>query len=165
MIKDIKEKTNVADTEELEYLAINNENLKQATKRLNRELSKANKDKTDIVKELKTDIKHWRKELGRERRLKLKLEKELENKEIKARLETTEPNLLPAVRTSLCSEIDKEKPVAVIEIPDDESSDESCSICSRPIFNYVPKYFQDLLINPACSDCDDSIDDSDDTPG
>ena len=32
--------------------------------------------------------------------------------------------------------------------------DETCSICTRPIRNYVPKYSSGLLWNPACSDCD-----------
>ena len=31
--------------------------------------------------------------------------------------------------------------------------DETCSICARPIENYVPKYSSGLLWNPACSDC------------
>ena len=30
----------------------------------------------------------------------------------------------------------------------------TCSICARPIENYVPKYSSGLLWNPACSDCD-----------
>ena len=143
-------------------MTINNKNLKEATKRLNKELSTVTKNKNDVVKELKTDIKHWRKELARERRLKLKLEEKIESKEIKKTPKTTEPNIIPPLRTTLCS---KENLVAAIEIPDDEASDETCSICAKPIFNYVPKYFQDLQINPACSECDDSIEDSDDAPG
>ena len=32
--------------------------------------------------------------------------------------------------------------------------EETCSICARPIENYVPKYSSGLVWNPACSDCD-----------
>ena len=35
-----------------------------------------------------------------------------------------------------------------------------CTICAEPIMNYVPKYFLDLLINPACQDCDDTSEES-----
>ena len=38
--------------------------------------------------------------------------------------------------------------------------EESCSICVKTIPNYTPKFSQGLLINPACSDCDDYQDDS-----
>jgi hypothetical protein len=30
-----------------------------------------------------------------------------------------------------------------------------CSICSDPIHNYTPKFFENWPINPACTNCDD----------
>ena len=43
---------------------------------------------------------------------------------------------------------------------DEPKEEETCSICVEIIPNYTPKFFQGLLINPACSNCDDSQDDS-----
>ena len=42
--------------------------------------------------------------------------------------------------------------------------DETCSICTRTIENYVPKYSSGLLWNPACSECDvsDQTDENED---
>ena len=142
---------------------------------------------------MKIDIKHWRKELGRERKLKIKLERKLENKELKIASETKEPNIIQTIfhkRTTTYGDniiasveassiyaatdtdwhpsdnINTENLVAATENPSDEFIDETCSICARPIKNYAPKYFQDLLINPACSECDDSTEETDDdTPG
>ena len=39
---------------------------------------------------------------------------------------------------------------------DDEALVETCSICVRPIPNYVLRYSSGLLSNPACSDCEDT---------
>ena len=39
---------------------------------------------------------------------------------------------------------------------DDEALVETCSICVRPIPNYVLRYSSGLLCNPACSDCEDT---------
>ena len=30
-----------------------------------------------------------------------------------------------------------------------------CSICADPIHDYIPKFFEDIQINPACTNCDD----------
>ena len=43
---------------------------------------------------------------------------------------------------------------------DEPKEEETCSICVKTIPNYAPKFSQGLLINPACSDCDDHQDDS-----
>ena len=83
------------DRDEMDYLQINNKNLKKATKRLNKELSKVKdrlkKELNDTVKELKTEIKHWRKELGRERTLKIKLENRLKIKKLEMAPKPKEP--------------------------------------------------------------------------
>ena len=69
------------DEDELDYLVVNNKRLKQATKRLNKELARVQvefkNDKNDAIKDLKGKIKQWRKYLGKERREKIKLEKKV----------------------------------------------------------------------------------------
>ena len=104
----------------------------------------------------------------------MELEKHLENKEIEKASEIPEPSTSSRsdeasstigstdTNRNFFDNINKENLPAAVENPENESSDETCSICARPIHDYVPKYFQDLLINPACSECDDSIEDTDD---
>ena len=69
------------DEDELDYLVVNNKRLKQATKRLNKELARVQvefkNDKNDAIKDLKGKIKQWRKYLGKERSEKIKLEKKV----------------------------------------------------------------------------------------
>ena len=69
--KYVNDKTREEDKNEMEYLKINNKNLKVAMKRLNKELSEVKirlkKDKDEVIKEFKLEIKQWRKELGHER--------------------------------------------------------------------------------------------------
>ena len=43
---------------------------------------------------------------------------------------------------------------------DEPKEEETCSICVKTIPNYTPKLSQGLLINPACSYCDDYQEDS-----
>ena len=72
----------LVDENEVNYLIINNKRLKQVTIRLNRELARIRTENTKAnngtIKELRVEIKKWRKQLGQERSLKLKLEKKLE---------------------------------------------------------------------------------------
>ena len=69
------------DKNELDYLLVNNKRLKQASKRLNKELTRVKvefkQDKDDAILDLKGKIKQWRKSLGKERSEKIKLEKKL----------------------------------------------------------------------------------------
>ena len=146
----------IVDPKEIEYLAVNNRRLKQVTKRLNKELARvrteSKKNKSDAVKDLKVEIKQWRKSLGQERSEKIKLEKKLiliknSPSEASSSSNSTEPK----------NESEKLS----------EEVDETCSICVRPIPNYIPRYSNGLQWNPACSDCDDPSDDdeNDETPG
>ena len=63
--------------------------------RLNQDLSelrvKHQKEKTEIIKNLKSEIKSWRKDLGDERKEKIKLEKQLEllQKKVEVKLKTS----------------------------------------------------------------------------
>jgi hypothetical protein len=144
----------IVDKDEIEYLEVNNKRLKQATGRLNRELARvredSKKDKSDAVKDIKTEIKKWRKSLGLERSEKVKLEKKL-----------------VLFKKSSSEASSSSKPTQTEKLPEEVASDATCSICVRPIPNYVPRYSNGLLWNPACSDCDDpsDTDENDETPG
>ena len=83
--KDINDNEEVevlcVDENEVQYLIINNKRLKQATIRLNKELTRLRAERTEAnnatIKDNKLEIKMWRKLLGRERSLKIKLEKQI----------------------------------------------------------------------------------------
>ena len=136
----------IVDQDEAEFLVVNNKRLKQVTKRLNTELAsvknKSKENKTAAVKELKVEIKQWRKLLGKERSQKMKLEKKVAL--IKSSGEVSRVN-------------SSSKPIQASEEEIDDI--ETCSICVRPIPNYIPRYSSGLLWNPACSECDDDSDD------
>ena len=159
------ELNNNAEQDEVEYLVLNNRRLKQVTKRLNTELARVKtefrKDKSDTVKDLKVEIKQWRKSLGLERSQKIKLEKKLVLVEASASgacsLRENSASAFPTVKPMNDSQ----------EYEDEVALDETCSICARPIPDYNPRYSDGLLWNPACSDCEDSNEDDtdDDTPG
>ena len=94
-------------------------------------------------KDLKAEIKSWRKELGNERRAKIKLEKELE----KAEEEKHEASGI----------IDtKDEPISLAVSPTNHPLEISCTICAEPIEEYAPLYFQETEMNPACLNCQDS---------
>ena len=143
----------IVDQDEAEFLVVNNKRLKQVTKRLNTELAsvknKSKENKTAAVKELKVEIKQWRKLLGKERSEKMKLEKKVAL--IKSSDEVSRVN-------------SSSKPIQASEEASEEEIDdiETCSICVRPIPNYIPRYSSGLLWNPACSECDDNSDDETD---
>ena len=153
----------VVDGDELEYLVVNNKRLKEATKRLNKELSRVRTklwdDKSDAIKDLKGEIKQWRKSLGQERSEKIKLEKKVVL--LKSSLEAS-PSSKPE---NYESEKVLEHVTDVAEEVTEEETDETCSICTRPIPNYIPKYSCGLLWNPACSDCDDNDTSNDEENG
>jgi hypothetical protein len=140
----------IVDQDEAEFLVVNNERLKQVTKRLNTELAsvrnKSKENKTAAVEGLKVEIKQWRKLLGKERSQKMKLEKKVAL--IKSSNKVSRAN-------------SSSKPIQVSEDVSEEEIDdiETCSICVRPIPNYKPRYSSGLLWNPACSECDDDSDD------
>ena len=117
---------------------------KEATYALNQAYNDARimheKDKLDIFKNHKSEVKSWRRELGEMTRKHKKLEKKFEV--------LSEGNV-------------KSDP----EIPEDIScegkdadqvTDEDltiCTLCGVEITNYVPDYFYGEVINPACSTC------------
>ena len=117
---------------------------------LNKKLSdakiSAEKDKADATKRHKTEIKMWRKDLGEERKKVVKLEKKLDDK---INNEHT-PN---EIRTPM----QPGSAACLTPIISLSQSQTLCSICAKEIVNYKPKYFLGEVFNPACSDCDDSI--------
>ena len=88
-------------------------------------------------------IKSWRKKLGNERRAKIKLENELE----KAKEEKLKDSGI----------VDPEdEPKSLANSPTNNPFEICCTICAEPIEDYVPVYFQETEMNPACLNCQDS---------
>ena len=114
--------------------------------KLNRDISELNvkhqKEKTEITKNLKSEIKSWRKDLGSERKEKLKLEKQLEMLQKKV-----EEKLHKSTQACQISSLVKEP-----TLPND-SEGIDCTVCAEPILNYEPEYFNAIEMNPACDNC------------
>ena len=57
--------------DEIHYLEINNKRLKSVVKRFNREFNeeriRLNNDKLEAIKDLKMEVKQWKRKLGREK--------------------------------------------------------------------------------------------------
>ena len=125
--------------QEAYYLESRNLDLNNINNTLRKEAlestAKLTKDLADTKKEAKKEIKAWKKELGEERKLKIKLEEKL-------------TELANRGFANMTDEHDTEfKPADVSE------SDVCCTICAEPILVYVPKYSNEIEINPACDDC------------
>ena len=108
-----------------------NKRAREASDKLNKKLVDAKvqfkKEKAEITKEYKTDVKSWKKDLGEERRQREKLEKKVN--ETPTTSIKTENLLIP--------------------------NETLCSICAYPIVNYTPKYFLSQRYSPTCENCDD----------
>ena len=177
---------------EVEVLKCTNKNLKSGTLRLNREINdkgtKINNYEKEVIKEMKKGIKFWKKELGRERGKSIQLEKKLirfknkqANKMYTTRSEGTQAGLddfsAPSpshsgtlkidssnIVTSLCNS--SSMAISPEMIQAFNSYFRTCSMCAESIPNYVPRFSEGLLINPACPECDaHESDESNDTPG
>ena len=73
--------------DEIHYLEINNKRLKSVVKRFNREFNeeriRLNNDKLEAIKDLKMEVKQWKRKLGREKeKTKKNLDKALDRVEI-----------------------------------------------------------------------------------
>ena len=158
--------------------------------KLNKQLSvmktKFKDEKDALTKEFKAEIKYWRKELGTERSINIKSEKEhilkrnpepvknfphsnkpVDQLPLKS---TSSPSYSLTLATSSrdSSYCDNLAMGSVSNNNIEKHEDEIvCTICAEPIINYVPKYFHGWLINPACQDCDDTSEESepDEEPG
>jgi hypothetical protein len=126
-------------------IKVETEKSKVINNRLNKVIfensTKHQKDIELITKDFKIQIKEWKKELGDERKAKIKLEKELD------KLQKT---------TATHSSNQELKPVPLPESSTSTSDEILCSICASLIPNFVPKFFQGDQFNPACENCDDS---------
>ena len=139
------------NVEQMSDLDSSNKRLEAANITLNRELvdarTKSSSTKSDHIKALKIEIKQWRKELGDERKQKIKLETALsgleakinESKELKNAAVVEENPVSAVTETSLSNETVEES----VE----------CSICAEVINDFVPTYFSGVEINPACDEC------------
>ena len=123
---------------------------KEAADRLNKKLcntkKRFEKEKVDIIKWYKAEIKGWKKDLGEERRQKVKLEEKL-----------NDTHTLVEKRSVV-----EKNPEEVDHYPSSktdfsEVSDEiHCTICASPIMSYVPKYFLVKKFRPFCENCDEN---------
>ena len=120
-----------------------NKNARESSEKLYKKLCDTKeqyiKEKAEIIKKYKADVKAWKNDLGEERRQKMKLEKKLEEKE-KETVENTSTEIY-----------DTPTMTDHIGVKDETL----CSTCACPIVNYVPKYFLTERISPACDKCDD----------
>ena len=106
-------------------------------------------EKAASEKSLKQEIKQWKRELGTERKLRINLEKKVSNLTNKL-TSFASPNLSPAspYLPSTVTSNDSPSPVT------------SCNICAEPISDYIPRFFLDNEINPACASCYKHSDDA-----
>ena len=135
-----------------------NRNLEAANITLNRELvdarTKSTSNKSDQVKALKVEIKEWRKELGNERRQKIKLESSLSDLKAKINESKILENLVVVEENPLSA-------VTETSLPDETVEENiECSICAEVIHDFIPTYFSGVEMNPACDGCKGSSEES-----
>jgi hypothetical protein len=143
--------------EEVQFLKLSDKNQRSINIRLNNYMNSSRsrllEEKDKAAKAFKQEIKLWKKKLGNERRKKIKLERKL-SKEREA--ESTNSKLSSSIIST--KPIQSSIPNLIEEAVDEPKEEQTCNICAEIIPNYTPKFFQGLLINPACSNCDDSLD-------
>ena len=122
----------------------------EISNKLKKQLSDAQckfkKEKDEILKEHRKEVKGWRKDLGEETKLKIKLQEKLSNK---------------AENSASGQSISLLKPVPQSESQEELAEETLCSICAVPMKNYVQKYFHGEAFSPACDKCDDNSWESD----
>ena len=101
-------------------------------------------EKIAIFKEHKTEVKIWRKDLGEAIRKHKNLERKFKTLEDKQ-----EDHFIHAVKLEPTAQKDLDKS----QVSCSYCIEEHCTICSRPIENYIPDYFCGERINPACYEC------------
>ena len=141
---------------EINDLEISKQKQSQISNKINKELNEAKngfqKEKKAIFKQHRAEVKSWRKELGEEIKLKIKLEDKLLETNHQSEEAFSEFALTPSANKLSF----QESLLAVVPKSSKASSEKSfCSICANTITNYIPKYFLDEMINPACDKCDD----------
>ena len=118
---------------------------KELVDRLNKELQDSKirfkREQSEMIKSHKGEVKHWRKELGEQIKINIKLERKLEDAKNQG---VSEP---------------KKKKETVSEkstFRNGNTNEITCSICASKIPDYTPEYFCGEVFNPACEACDSS---------
>ena len=145
LLKDTIEGQNVR----IKELETANKTKKEITDKLNKNLNdlkvKFNKEKIELSKKHKGEVKYWRKELGEETKIKIKLLEQLQDEENNA-----------IVKASTAKNKLKKKALKSASTLLNRNSNPSttfCSICSLDIPKYVPEYFCGEKYNPTCESC------------
>ena len=137
-ISNKNQKKEICDLEKI--MRVKNEVSEKLNKELKELKVKFNKEKSEMIKCHKKEVKYWRKELGEETKVNIKLKEILEN------ANNDKPSKPPSV---------KKKTEKIVQKSNDErkNSIQTCSICASKILNYNPEYFCGEIFNPACEMC------------
>ena len=103
---------------------------------------KFNKERKDIFREHKSEVKFWRKELGDERTMKIQLELKIKAFENVKEITPVVARPFPPRKTKRVNKSARSL-----------SENVQCSICSATIDGYIPIYFLGEKFNPACESC------------
>ena len=126
---------------EINELSTHDKIKKEVVNNLNKKISesktKHNNEKMEVAKKHKAEIKYWRKLLGEETKINVKLREKLQNES-----KTKRSKAMKAKNVEITGENDSDVPF--------------CSICSMKINNYIPEYFYGERFNPACESCKES---------
>ena len=122
---------------------ISNKIQKEVSERLNKKISelkaKFEKEKTEMAKKNKSEVKYWRKELGEETKIKMKLRKIIEDKE---RVDSK------AMEEKGASNKKKNENFSTKSEPVTKEDETLCSICaSLNLYKYFPHHYLPQLYN------------------
>ena len=136
---------------EIKELETANKTKKEISDKLNKNLNdlkvKYNKEKIELSKKHKAEVKHWRKELGEETKRKIKLLEQLKDEE--------NNEIVKATTAKNKSKKKALKSASTLLNRNSNPSTTVCSICSLDIPEYVPEYFCGEKYNPTCESCKD----------
>ena len=148
--------------DELLFLKISDKNQREINGRLNIEMVESRtrliKEKEEVFKNLKNEVKVWKKKHGKEKKKVIKLKSKISD------LTSVKSTDFPT--NPIAEDIDKNELKNETELEDiineelSFSEEISCSICTEPLFSYTQKFSEGLPINPACSKCNGSDDES-----
>merc|ERR1712179_739489 len=108
--------------------------------------AKFEKEKTVLLKEHRAEVKAWKKDLGEERKEKIKLEKELK----KVLCANKSGKMDEKKQTNKTGNQKVESKVSTLQVT---NSKIVCSICAHPIDKFQPEYFCGEMFNPSCQTC------------
>ena len=125
---------------------VKNEVADQLKKNLKEVKEKFHKERTELIKNHKKEVKYWRTQLGEETKMKIKLKEKLEGPK-----DTTKNMLTKTKLKKQSVNKNSENNPAIEENPNNSL----CSLCAIEIQNYIPEYFCGEKFNPACEECKD----------